>query len=72
MIFPNSFLVKHNTITCPIEGGVIDDLIVYQLLDEKYLLVVNAANIEKDFNHIKKHSKKFDVKLENKSEKQLY
>ena len=50
------------------QGGVIDDLIVYQLLDEKYLLVVNAANIEKDFNHIKKYSKKFDVKLENISE----
>jgi aminomethyltransferase len=31
-------------------GGIVDDLLVYQYSDEKYLLVVNAANIEKDWN----------------------
>ncbi len=32
------------------KGGIVDDLIVYKYSDEKYLLVVNASNIEKDWN----------------------
>ena len=35
-------------------GGIVDDLIVYQLEKEKYLLVVNASNIEKDWKWISK------------------
>lgn len=34
------------------EGGIVDDLIVYKLKDDEYLLVVNASNIEKDWNWI--------------------
>lgn len=34
------------------EGGIVDDLIIYRLEAEKYLLVVNASNIEKDWNWI--------------------
>lgn len=37
-------------------GGVVDDLIVYKLADEKYLLVVNASNIDKDWEWISKHN----------------
>ncbi|QEE50347.1 glycine cleavage system aminomethyltransferase GcvT [Flavobacterium alkalisoli] len=33
-------------------GGIVDDLIVYKMGEEKYLLVVNASNIEKDWNWI--------------------
>lgn len=33
-------------------GGIVDDLIVYRVKDETYLLVVNASNIEKDWNWI--------------------
>ncbi|MDX1349476.1 MAG: glycine cleavage system aminomethyltransferase GcvT [Putridiphycobacter sp.] len=33
-------------------GGVVDDLIIYKLKEEQYLLVVNASNIEKDWNWI--------------------
>lgn len=33
-------------------GGIVDDLIVYKIKDEQYLLVVNASNIEKDWNWI--------------------
>ncbi|MCL4107221.1 UNVERIFIED_CONTAM: hypothetical protein GTU68_033036 [Idotea baltica] len=33
-------------------GGIIDDLIVYKISDEEYFLVVNASNIEKDWNWI--------------------
>lgn len=32
------------------KGGIVDDLLVYHYEDEKYLLVINAANIEKDWN----------------------
>lgn len=34
------------------DGGIVDDLIVYRVKDETYLLVVNASNIEKDWNWI--------------------
>ncbi|MDR9456197.1 MAG: glycine cleavage system aminomethyltransferase GcvT [Salegentibacter sp.] len=37
-------------------GGIIDDLIVYRINEEKYLLVVNASNIEKDWNWISQHN----------------
>ncbi|HSP83477.1 MAG TPA: hypothetical protein VLN72_07075, partial [Gillisia sp.] len=33
-------------------GGIVDDLIVYRFNAEKYILVVNASNIEKDWNWI--------------------
>ncbi|MCX8095470.1 MAG: glycine cleavage system aminomethyltransferase GcvT [Caldisericia bacterium] len=36
-------------------GGIVDDLFSYTFSDEDILLVINAANIEKDFNHIKKY-----------------
>ena len=34
------------------DGGIVDDLIIYRLKEETYLLVVNASNIEKDWNWI--------------------
>jgi aminomethyltransferase len=34
------------------QGGIVDDLLVYKYDDEKYLLVVNASNLEKDYNWI--------------------
>ncbi|WP_026450024.1 glycine cleavage system aminomethyltransferase GcvT [Aequorivita capsosiphonis] len=37
-------------------GGIVDDLIVYKLKDEEYLLVVNASNIAKDWDWILKHN----------------
>lgn len=38
------------------DGGIVDDLIIYRLNAEKYLLVVNASNIEKDWNWISQHN----------------
>ncbi len=37
------------------EGGIIDDLIIYRLEQEKYMLVVNAATRQKDITHIRRH-----------------
>lgn len=39
-------------------GGIVDDLIVYKIKDEDYMLVVNASNIEKDWNWISKFNTK--------------
>ncbi|MBD9178379.1 MAG: glycine cleavage system aminomethyltransferase GcvT, partial [Odoribacter splanchnicus] len=54
------------------KGGVIDDLLVYRFSAEKYLLVVNAANIEKDWNWVVKHGEELGMKpgveLENASD----
>tara|TARA_R110002020_G_scaffold323714_1_gene539522 strand:- start:51641 stop:52735 length:1095 start_codon:yes stop_codon:yes gene_type:complete len=49
-------------------GGIVDDLIVYKLRDDKYLLVVNASNIEKDWAHISKYNANFNAGLRNISE----
>jgi aminomethyltransferase len=38
------------------EGGIVDDLIIYKMKEEEYLLVVNASNIEKDWNWISSHN----------------
>lgn len=43
------------------KGGIVDDLIVYKIHDEEYFLVVNASNIEKDWNWIASHN---EVKAE--------
>ena len=39
------------------KGGIVDDLLVYKFSDEKYMLVVNASNIQKDWNWIKSNNK---------------
>lgn len=49
------------------EGGIVDDLIVYRIDEKTYLLVVNASNIEKDWNWISKHNT-FGVEMKNISE----
>ena len=49
-------------------GGTIDDLLVYKMGDKKFFLVINAANIDKDYAWIESEAKKFDVKTENQSE----
>ena len=50
-------------------GGIIDDLIVYRFSPEKYMLVVNASNIEKDWNWIKGYAENYShLNLENISD----
>lgn len=43
------------------KGGIVDDLLVYRVNTETYLLVVNAANIEKDWNWCVKHAKEMGL-----------
>lgn len=49
------------------DGGIVDDLIIYKMKDEQYLLVVNASNIEKDWNWISSHND-LGVEMKNLSE----
>jgi len=49
-------------------GGIVDDLIVYRVKEETYLLVVNASNIEKDWNHISKYNEAINAEMKDISE----
>lgn len=49
-------------------GGTVDDLLVYKYSTEKFFLVINASNIEKDVAWIKSHVGSFDVKVVDMSE----
>lgn len=49
------------------KGGIVDDLIIYRFSAEKYLLVVNASNIEKDWNWLQENNS-FDAVLRNASD----
>ena len=51
------------------KGGIIDDLLVYRIDNQSYLLVVNAANIEKDWNWLVIHNKVIGASLQNQSDK---
>jgi aminomethyltransferase len=50
------------------KGGIVDDLLVYRIDEKTYMLVVNASNIEKDWNWIGDHDT-FGVEMHNISEK---
>ena len=50
------------------DGGIVDDLIVYRIDEKSYMLVVNASNIDKDWNWISKHNTA-NVEMHNISEK---
>ncbi|NNG08844.1 MAG: glycine cleavage system aminomethyltransferase GcvT [Arenibacter sp.] len=49
-------------------GDIVDDLIIYKIKEEQYLLVVNASNIEKDWNHISKYNQDFGADMRNISD----
>lgn len=50
------------------DGGIVDDLLVYRYEDEKYLLVVNAGNLDKDWEWCAGHNT-FGAELENASDR---
>lgn len=50
------------------DGGTVDDLLVYKLGEQNYLLVVNAANIDKDYDWFKQHASTFAVEVTNESD----
>ena len=58
---------QYSAMTTP-QGTFVDDLLVYCLEEDTYLLVVNAANTDKDYDWVMAHKDKFDVTVENQSD----
>lgn len=52
---------------CYEDGGIVDDLLVYKISDDEFLLVVNASNIAKDFEWMNKNNK-YGVQILNRSD----
>lgn len=50
------------------KGGIVDDLIIYKLKDNMYLLVVNASRLDVDYEWLLAHKKDYDVDIDNKSD----
>ena len=50
------------------QGGIVDDLLVYCFSAQQFMLVVNASNMEKDWNHLMHYAPQFDVELRNESD----
>ncbi len=54
------------TLFCNETGGIVDDLLIYRYTDNHYMLVVNAANIEKDLAWVRSHNDT-DAKIKDQS-----
>ena len=66
---PSCSTGKCNTVASPNDrGGIVDDLLVYRIDEQTYMLVVNASNIEKDWNWIRKQDE-WNVEMHNISDK---
>ncbi len=55
------------SVMCNERGGILDDLTVYRLNEKKFMVVVNAGTIEKDFEWIQEHAREFDCDVRNAS-----
>ena len=53
---------------CYEDGGVVDDLLVYKVAADRFFLVINASNIDKDWAWIQQQAKGYDVVLKNQSD----
>ena len=51
------------------DGGIVDDLLVYKMDEQKFFLVVNAANIDKDFDWICQNKAGYEIEVNNDSDK---
>lgn len=59
--------IKYGVLMMP-DGHAVDDLLVYKYTDEKYLIVVNASNTDKDFAWFKDQLGGYDVSIDNQSD----
>ncbi len=53
---------------CYEHGGTVDDLLVYKMAENDFFLVINAANIDKDWEWMQKNAEGFDIDLQNRSD----
>ncbi|HVO75330.1 MAG TPA: glycine cleavage system aminomethyltransferase GcvT [Ignavibacteriaceae bacterium] len=63
-LFPGR--VQYSAMCYP-DGGIVDDLLVYKFSDDELMLVVNASNIEKDYEWMKNNNR-FNAAIENRSD----
>src|SRR5699024_2127336 len=66
-----SILEDHKIIyslMCYEDGGIVDDVVIYKYNDEKFLLVSNASNTQKDLEWIQEKSEKFEAEVKNISD----
>lgn len=56
------------SVMCTETGGIVDDFVVYRLEKEKFLVVFNAGNREKDYNWFTKNAKEFNVRIDDVSD----
>jgi len=59
--------VQYSAMCLP-DGGIVDDLLVYRISEDSFMLVVNGANIDKDWAWCSKNSEGFDIDLKNVSD----
>lgn len=60
------------TVMCHESAGIVDDLVIYRRSQDRFLVVVNASNTDKDFSHILETRKRFagnDLSIRNESAK---
>ena len=62
---PNS---AQYSVMCTENGGIIDDFVVYRLETEKFLVVFNASNREKDYNWLLRNAKDFNAEIRDVSD----
>ena len=60
--------VQYTAMTTP-EGTVVDDLLIYRLAEQEFLLVINAANTPKDLAWLAEHASRFDAVVEDQSDR---
>lgn len=56
------------SVFCLADGGIVDDLLVYRMGEQRFRLVVNGANIDKDWAHVTGLAGDFDVELTDESD----
>lgn len=63
----NDNQVLYNLMCYP-DGGIVDDLLVYKFSNDHFFLVINASNVEKDYNWMVENAVGYDVQLKNLSD----
>lgn len=56
------------SVLCRPDGGIVDDLLVYRMGEQRFRLVVNGANVDKDWAHVTGLAGEFDVELTDESD----
>ncbi len=56
------------SVLCNEKGGIVDDVVTYRFSQDRFLMVVNAANIDKDYAWLKRHAVGYNVEVEDRTQ----